>query len=431
MPGSTCNALYRGPAEPAGPRFLLFAGAYARAYNIKSMICAKCSNKNRVSSNFCRFCGSSLRVLENSSFAPPTTPSTSNLKRIENILSNAKTKLAHAFNQASTQFKSKLLKNDINQRLTKRQKITAAVIAVFLVFVVAPRAKSYFDVNAKIKEVMELQKTEKFEEALNILDGLNNRWTFNSIKTKIIRLKENQQRYKEDFVKLEEIEAKRNNGQFDKARELLNTVSADYPVSERVYTLKSEIQANIEDTLRGQVAAAATAKEAAEARARVEAKARSDAAASAAAAAARDAEIERQREEAERLRQVRISFYNQLWTLYNAVNGDGLDYYNQAMSYYNSGSELTAISIFGQAKAIFLKAYNDTISMMNSFSGMPSNYVTAAENMKRSAYNCYLAADAMMDIIAGTSYGTALNTYAGNCDSYKGNARLFLDTTTP
>jgi len=374
------------------------------------MICNNCNKENRTDGRFCRFCGSKL-------------------------------------SQNKVSFSIKLPDFSGLVSVIRKQNKKAAIIALLVVIggagtaFAAPKINDYIKVNGLISEALELESAGDYQAALASLVVAQDKWTLESKRQEIEDLKEAQAKYaqyKQDFEVALEME---ESGKLADARELLQSIEADYPEYKNVKEKISELQEAIENDLREQARAqeleaqrqAAAAAEArrqakaeAAAKARAEAeKASSEAQAAAAAAAARQAEAQKQQAEAEQERQVRISFLNQLSSLYGTYNGDGIDYYNSGMSYYNSGSELTALTVFGQARAVFQNTYSQAASLNSNFSNMPSSYTQAATNMKNAAYYALEATDEVISVI-GTYNSSNANYYGDLAESYGSKVRSFL-----
>lgn len=374
------------------------------------MICNNCNKKNRTDGKFCRFCGSKLY-------------------------------------QSKVSFDIKLPNFSGLASIIRKQNKKTIIIALLVVFVgagtafAAPKINDYIKVNGIVSEALRLESTGDYQAALASLVLADDKWTLESKRQEVNELKEEQSKYAQFKDTYDFALEKQEVGELAEARELLQSIDADYPEYEQVKEKTNELQESIENDLREQArmkeleaqrqaAAAAEARRQAQAEAaakvRAEAeKASSEAQARAATKAAREAETQRQQAEAEQERQVQISFLNQLSGLYSTYNGDGIDYYNNAMSYYNSGSELMALTVFGQARAVFQNIYSQVASLNSNFTNMPSGYTQAATNMKNATYYALEATNEVISII-GTYNNSKANHYSDLAESYGLKVRNFL-----
>lgn len=379
------------------------------------MICPYCQKQNRAESKFCRFCGGDLIK----------TPSHSHVS------------------SEDSHFQIRIPKNLFRKISPKIGLIILLIVALTGGTVyAAPKVNDFVKVRAAIQEAKEKQNSGEYQAAIDVLNKVEERWSLQSQKQELTTLKESQIKFIGYEQTIASSTEKENSGNFKEARDLLQQIGTDYPkYTDSVQPKLTELQEKVEQDLeakataataakveaekRAQAEAAAKARAQADAAAAAEAKARSDAAASAAAEQARQAEYQRQQEEAEKVRQVKISFLNQLSSIYKSFNSDGIDYYNDGMSYYNSGNELTAIAIFGQARAVFQNTYSQALSLNSNFSGMPSNYIQAGNDMKNAAYYALQATDEVISVI-GTYSSSNANYYGDLAESYGSKVRSFL-----
>ena len=384
------------------------------------MNCNNCNKENHPDSKFCRFCGSKL-------------------------------------NSTKVSFSIKLPDFSGLIAVIRKQNKKAIIIAALVIIVgagtafAAPKINDYIKVNGLVSEALKLESAGDYQAALASLVLTKDKWTLESKRQEVEKLKESQTKYAQFKEAFESASEKEGAGKLAEARELLQSIDTNYPEYEKVKEKLNNIQEAIEGNLKEQArlkeleaqrqaAAAAEARRQAQAeraaKVRAEAeKAASEAQARAAAESARQAEIQRQQaevrrqqEEQQKLEERRISFLNQLSSIYSATNRDGISYYNNAMSYYNSGSELAALAGFGQAQAIFVNAYNNALSLKNSFSGgLPSTYLAAVNNMMYATDYYDKAVDSINNHIASGAYGTSnANYYSNNGDTYMSNVRSFL-----
>ena len=389
------------------------------------MNCNKCQQENRPGSKFCRDCGNKLQVGKNDHVAPATIDISWVFSKLTNV---------------------------------NRKLLVTAVVIILLsggVAYAAPKTIDQIEVNKTIKEALVKEENGNYNGTLLLLASVEGKWALEQTKNEITDINERNEKYLEYQEIFYSAIAKEEEGELEEARQLLQSIDSDFPEYEDVKEKLNEIQLAIEGGLRDeadasaaqarraaaaeaeakrQAEASATAKVAAdaqrasaEARARAEAEtaARAEAQAAASAQAARDAEIRRQQEEAEKIEQTRISFLNQLVTLWDSY-GSGVDYYNDAMDQYNNGDYFVAIAVFGQARAVFQNTYNASLSLNNNFTGMSNEYVTAANNMKTAADYMIEATDLMIDAIG--SYGSTSNVsyYSNLAFNYVTKVSSFL-----
>lgn len=351
------------------------------------MKCKSCSRANRAESKFCRFCGEEI---SKSAFTKKDVPQKKNEDHLELSIKLPKVSL----NSLKSIF------------LSGRSRKTAYVLAGILIFgtvaYAAPKAVGYFQVESAVNKVESEQELGNYESNISLIEKAEEKWMFPSQEEKLASLKEAQVRYIEYRDIVASAEAKESEGLLKEARALLQEVAIDYPfyeeeVRSKLSGLQGEIETNLDEArlaaeARARAEAAAKASAQAAAAAAAQAKAASDAAAAAAAEQARQseyqrqqAEYQRQQERAEKEEQVKISFVNQLTSIYNSYS-DGVDYYNDAMSEYNAGNDYVALAVFGQALAVFKGMRQDALDLGTSFSGLPYEYESAAEDMASVGY---------------------------------------------
>jgi chemotaxis protein histidine kinase CheA len=386
------------------------------------MECPKCKKQNRPGSKFCRFCGSDLSE-------QPSHPQTSS---------------------GDSHFHIRIPKN-----IFKFKKISPKIGLVILLIVAltggtvyaAPKVNDYIKVRAAILDAKEKQNQGEYQAAIDTLNKVEGRWSLQSQKQELTTLKEAQVK----FIGYEQIVAssteKENTGAFKEARDLLQQIGTDYPkydssVQPKLAELQGKIEkdleskataataAKVEAERRAQAESAAKAKAQADAQAAAAAKARADADAAAAAQAAQQAEAERQQAAAQRAEEVKRSFRNELTAGYNSYI-QGSNYYSSAIQYSNSGNSLLAISQAGSARAV-LNSARSTVSDLNyRFTGLPSNYYTAANNMINAIDYLSKALDLLVNT-EGTSldYSSTINSYKNMAISYAGMVKSFLDANS-
>ncbi|GEM_PF-2280402 len=410
------------------------------------MDCLKCQNKNRSSSKFCRFCGEKVAESKTSTEATPLEFS----------------------------FRSKI--ENIKKKLSPKLVIVILVILALSVTSVyaAPKVKDFLAVTEAIKVARGKTTSGDYKGALNNLNTVENRWSLNSQKQELIKLKSTEEKYIKYQDAVASSTEKEKSGSLTEAREFLQSVGSDYPKYEEVRIKLSGIQSKIEGNLeeKAKVAYAAKARAQADAEAATAAQMRSDASAAASAQQARDAEVQRQQAQAQaasaaqsargaeierkqaqaqaavaeqsardaevqrqqaaiqRAEQVKRSFRNELTAGYNSYL-QGSNYYSSAVQYSNSSNSLLAVSQAASARAVLNSARN-TVSDLNSrYTGLSSDYYDAASNMVSAIDNLNNALDLLVSS-EGTSldYSSSINNYKNTTQIYAGRVKSFLDSNS-
>lgn len=377
------------------------------------MICKNCQKKNRPDSKFCRFCGTNFFVPKQEDEERVITISVSKLVSIlKNFNFNKKSLIITAI----------------------------AILAVGTSVFAAPKINDYLEVNKLIKEANDLEIGGDYQKALATLSLTNDKWTFESKRQEI-----------ESFKSLNSALEKEKEGFLVEARKILQEIDSGFSRYEEIKNKLNEIQLSIESNLEEKAklkeeeakkaaASAAEARRRAEAeaaaraqaeaqRAGAEARERDEAAARARAEqAARESEYQRQQEEQARVDAIRLSFWNQLNTIYTNFNNNGIGYYNEAIAYYNNGYSLSAIAKFGQAEAIFNSARNDALDMQSTFYGMPESYNVALRNMISAATQCSYAVSSVMDDVVNDAPSIFTDNYATQCFNHGSAVINFLNS---
>ena len=396
------------------------------------MICLHCQKQNKEESKFCRFCGKNLSE----------QPSHLNTTKED------------------SHFQIRIPKNLLKKISPKVALVILLVFALIGTTVyAAPKVNDFVKVRTAIQQAKEKQNLGEYQTAIDILNQVENRWSLKSQKQELIALKESQGK----FIGYEQIIAssteKEKTGNLKEARTLLQQIGADYPKFEsNIQPKLSELQKNIEKNLEEKVNVANTAKKAAEkraaeevvakiqaeaeSRAATDAKARADANAAAAAQTARDAEQQAaiQRAAAEqaaikaaeqaaiqRVEEVRKSFRNQLYTAktdLTTANG----YFNDAMSYFNSGNDSVALVGFAKANALYGQVQNTAKNINNTFTGMPQSYTDAANNLALAANYSIKATNSVIDSMSGDSTAAITNSNSDLADMYQRLVANFLNS---
>lgn len=377
------------------------------------MNCQKCNNTNKPDSKFCRSCGTKL--------SRPNTKLTITLPNLSRLLS-----------------------------VIRRQNKKVVLISALVILLgagtafAAPKVNDFIKINGFIKEALRQESAGEYQSALDTLALTDNRWTIESKRQEVIKLKEAQSKYIQFKVSFESALEKEKKGELVEAREQLQSIGTEYPqydnVREKLNTLQVSIEGDLKEKARlkeveaqkANTAAAearrqAAADSAAKTRAEAE-KAASDAQSRAAAQSARDAELQRQQEAAQRAEEVRKSFKNQLITGYSSYSS-GVSYYGSAISYSNSGSSLLALSQANSAQAVLNTARNSVSDLNSRFTGLSSDYYTAASNMVTAIDYLSRAIDLLVRS-EGTSldYSSSINSNKNLAVTYAARVKLFLDS---
>lgn len=322
----------------------------------------------------------------------------------------------------------------------------------------APKVNDFVKVNGFIKEALRQESTGEYQGALDTLALTDNRWTTESKRQEVVKLKESQSKYIQFKVSFDAALEKEKKGKLVEARTQLQSIGTEYPqyedVREKLNILQASIEGDLKETARlkeieaqrANSAAAESRQQAAAdsvARTRAEAeKAASDAQSRAAAQSARDAEISRQQAEAQaraaevsrqqeaarRAEEVRKSFYNQLVSGYNSYIS-GTSYYESAISYSNSSESLLALSQANSARAVLNAARNSVSSLNSRFTGLSSDYYAAASNMISAIDYLNNAIDLLVQS-EGTSldYSSSVNSNANLATSYASRVKSFINS---
>lgn len=388
------------------------------------MDCSKCNEKNRSGSKFCRSCGTKLSLPNTKLTITIPSFSIPNLDELLNIV--------------------------------RRQNKKVILISALIIFLgagtafAAPKINDFVKVNGLIKESLKKEHEGDYQGALDTLTLTDDRWTTESKREEIRKLKEAESKYVQFELSFEAALKEESKGKLIKAREQLQSIGTEYPEYEDVRNKLNILQAQIEGDLketarlkeieaqRANSAAAESRQQAAAdsaARTRAEAeKAASDAQSRAAAQSARDAEVSRQQAEAQaraaevsrqqeaarRAEELRMSFRNQLVSGYNSYVS-GASYYGSAISYSNSGESLMALSQANSARAVLNTARNNVSGLNSRFTGLSADYYAAASNMVNAIDYLNSAIDLLVQ-----SEGTSLD-YSSSINSNKNLSKIYAD----
>ena len=376
------------------------------------MDCHKCNSKNGIESKFCRSCGTKLHLP--STKLTITIPSISipNLGRFIGVF----------------------------RRRKKNAIIFASIFSALLVTgtaLAAPKIGDYVEVNRLVAEAMAQETAGEYQSALDTLTLADDKWTLESKRVEIDKLKESQSKYiqfKAQFDAGLELEKK---GKLVEARTRLQSIGTDFPhyadVREKLDNIQTVIEGNLENTARAkereaQRATAAAAEARQQAETESAAKAAAEARSIESAQAARNAEAQRQQEAAQRAEEVKKSFVNQLYTGYSSYIS-GSSYYSSAISYSNSSNSLLALSQANSARAVLNTARNSVDDLNSRFTGLSSDYYTAANNMVNAVDYLNKAIDLLVSS-EGTSldYSSSINSYKNLSVAYAAKVKVFLDS---
>ena len=409
------------------------------------MYCPFCGSRNREEARFCKRCGKDIK-LHQSKAAQRQASSKSAVSRVE--AEKMEVNQGVAVSQAHVATK-------VFPTMGWRRYIAVGAFVFLLVLgaILSPPAQAYYGYYQGTKFAKDLFLAGNYSDAVQKLQSIDQHGLFGKFKEKLGTILAEYVRIREYDDTLQRAIQEEESGNLDEAKVLLTGLSdkKDFPkladVNKELGKVNDEISARTqaeadvkisaaEREAKRQAAAAAAAdankKKAEQAAANASAQAAANKATADQAQAQANASAQAaQKAAAEAAHQARVSFYNQLSTIYEAVSSDGITYYNNAMSYYNTGENYVAISIFGQAQAIFQKAYNDALGLQGSFTGLPATYISANSNMANAAYACLQATRSVINDI-GSAFPTNLaNTYSSSCDSYDTYVYSFLRTTSP
>lgn len=394
--------------------------------------CSSCGKKGGPDSKFCRSCGTKL--------------SRPNTKLTVTLPSFHLPKLGRLLSVIRSQNKKVVL------------------ISTFVILLgagtafAAPKVRDFVKVNGFIKEALRQESAGEYQGALDTLASADNRWTTESKRQKVVKLKESQSKYIQFKVSFDAALEKEKKGKLVEARTQLQSIGTEYPQYEDVRGKLNILQASIEGDLketarlkeieaqRANSAATESRQQAAAdsaARLRAEAeKAASDAQSRAAAQSARDAEVNRQQAEAQaraaevsrqeeaarRAEEVRKSFYNQLVSGYNSYIS-GTSYYGSAISYSNSSESLLALSQANSARAVLNAARNGVSGLNSRFTGLSADYYAAASNMTSAIDYLNSAIDLLIQS-EGTSldYSSSINSKKNLAATYASRVSSFIDS---
>lgn len=390
------------------------------------MFCSKCGKQNRDDANFCKFCGIKLLEVDNNISDIDKRGENNSFKKtiksIDDFIKKMTKGLFYWFKKLSW------------------KKIIILIVALLLIggtVFAAPKAIDYINVNKVIGEVKDFHATGDYKGALLSIVSVNDKWATKSQKEKLNELKSEQEKYIKYQETIADALVKEQANDSIGARELLQSISTDFPqyniVKDRLTEIQIKIESNLttkakaeeekarkaavaraeaerrtqEETAAKAQAQAQAQQSQAQAQAEAAARARAQAEADAATRSAQEAETRRQQEEAEKQEQIKISFCNQVISVYNSII-DGVNYYNRAMPYANAGDNMVALAIFGQAQTAFQGAYNNATNVKNNFYNTSSSWMYMITNLVASAYHYLSAANTMInDVGYGTYSGTA------------------------
>ncbi len=326
------------------------------------MHCDQCGKENRSGSRFCRSCGSDLLELSR---------------------------------QVTAKYSFKL---------TWRSPIVLTiVILIFLGGLVYGGSKgyAYYLVESKINSAKELQSTGNYKESINTLLQLENKKISESQKSRIDTIRSDGLKFISFKTSFDNAVAIQNatstatttsSGSLKKALSELQSIDSSYPEYENVQAEIKKVQDSLVLVLEGEVNT--SKREAVVAAAQAE---KNKAAAAAAQAAkvraeqnAQQAAIDAQsKASAARSLEVAKSFVSQLTTIYNNLTSNGLGNALKGITDWNDGEYNSANLYLGAAISACSTAQSDALELNDRFTGMPSTYVNAADDLYYAAnYLC-------------------------------------------
>lgn len=413
------------------------------------MFCEECGHKNKQSAKFCRSCGNQL--VESGSTGEKGIAGAAKTERsvgLSERLYGSKQFLLGIISFASAKMRG-FTGRSVRSKRGLQAGVIIAVLLVGSAAFAAPKAQEYLEVRDALSTAEELESDGKYQEALETLTQVQDNWMFDSTEEELKKKIENEKLFVSDKQKMEKANELFENGEYVKARVKFEEISTKFPEYEKVKGRivaasekreeKLESQAEAERRAAQQAAAQQAAAERRarqrelekkqaeeEARAAERERQRSEAQAAAAAAAAEEAERRREQAEREKQEQIRVSFYNQLLTIYTAVSDKGVGLISTALDHYQAGNDYTAISVMGQAKTIFDNAHDDALALEGAFPGLPSNYESALGSMKRAARQCSNTVSTFAKQYAGEHTLNDAAYYYESCESALDTVYNFL-----
>jgi hypothetical protein len=356
------------------------------------MHCDQCGKENRLSSKFCKHCGTTL---------------TESVKT-----GNGKTKT-------------------LQKKLVTKFLIILVVLGVLSFG--AYKAYAYHQVQSRINNAKKLQGNGDYAGSLSILNSLGNYSpTTNQLKI-ISALKTNDQKFdtfKTAFTSAVALENSSSSDDLQTAITDLQTIDSSYPFYKDVQSEIAKDQGLLVTALQDKVDA--STKAANDAKAQV-ANAQAQAAASVAAKARAEADTQKAQSEAsqqiaqQQEKDVLVSFVNQLQSAYTDFNDNAISEYNDAIDQDNAGEILVAVADYGQVIASDNGVYGTVSSMLSNFTNLPDSYSTAAKDLKEAvSYETEAAQAASSADADGVNDSTTINYYSGLANTYKTAVHNFL-----
>ena len=208
------------------------------------MYCSNCGKENRAGSDFCRHCGVSLERSPLSLF----------------------------------------------KKVSRRIWIIVAIAVVLSggTAYAAPKINDYVAVSAALGNAKHLQNDGNYTDALAVINAIAGRWMFQSTRQELESLREKETSYIQDQNNLQLAITKEDSGDLGGARDILRSISTEFPQYKDVQARLASVQAKVESQLQNQAQQAQDQAQAAQAE-----KAKSDAKAAQATAAAAQASREK------------------------------------------------------------------------------------------------------------------------------------------
>lgn len=363
------------------------------------MHCDQCGKENRSGSKFCRSCGSNLSESSQRSGAKHSS------------------------------------------KLSWKSPIVLIVIILILLGGLVyggSKAYAYYQVESKINSAKKLQTIGNYKESIDTLIGWENKTLTNSQKTRIENIKADGQKFVSFKASFDNAVAIQNatstatttlSVSLKNALNELQSIDSNYPEYKNVQTEIKKVQDALVIALENE---ANTSKKAA---ADAVAQAEKNRAAAAAAQAARDraeqnaqqaASNAQAQANAARSVEVARSFRNELTTGYNSYL-QASKLYSSAIQYSNANNHLLAIAQANSASSVLTSAYTAVNDLSDRYTGLPSSYYSASNNMLLAIGYLSKALDLLVDS-EGTSldYSSSINSNKNSAVYYAGQVSSFL-----
>jgi flagellar biosynthesis GTPase FlhF len=311
----------------------------------------------------------------------------------------------------------------------------------------APKIKDYLTVNGAISDAKQLQASGNYTGALAKLNGVDGMWMLSSTRQNVGNLEKQESGFVQDQNNYD-LAISEESSSTTNAQSLLQSIPTDYPQYGQVQTALNSVASQIEGQLKAQaqqaqaqVQAAQAAKAQAEASAAEAAQAKAVAQAQAAALAEQEqqaqeeaqqeqeqAQQEQQQQAQAQAAQMRQTAINQLQSIYNTFENDGIADYNEGMDEFNAGLYSESINYFSEAIASFKSVGDSLTQMSNSYTNLDSDIAGAMVTLDQAVSNCMDACVSVVGTIGGTSNSANTNLYSDTCNSDKNTVAAFLSS---